>query len=152
MIEACELERCVTGDERLLRDVGVSDFLKPAWGLLRQRRIGWVTYNRFVWCDECLQRNCHGLHEEEEVAGRIIERYPHCECRIGSLIYSMGMAEGELAKMLQRYPSSRMMYTPPPLRRVYAEELVGVGTELDLNEKKPSLPSGVFEADAKVAV
>ena len=58
-----------------------------------------------MWCDECLHWNCHSLHEEdEEVAGLIIKRYPNCECRIGKLIYSMGMADGELAKMLQTYP------------------------------------------------
>ena len=39
MIEMSEVRLYVTGDERLLRHVGVSDFLKPAWGLLRQRRI-----------------------------------------------------------------------------------------------------------------
>jgi hypothetical protein len=33
-------------------------------------------------------------------------------------MYCMGMADGELAKMLQRYPSARMKYTPPLLRRV----------------------------------
>jgi hypothetical protein len=182
MIEMSEVRLYVTGDERLLRHVGVSDFLKPAWRLLRQRRIGWVTCDRFVWCDECLHWNCHSLHEEdEEVAGLIIKRYPNCECRIGSLIYSMGMADGELAKMLRLYPSSRMMNTPPPVRRVGPADLLGVGTEasrnllnagrdrarlhlfhslakldpsssLDLGKKKPGLQSGASEPAQTVAV
>jgi hypothetical protein len=117
-MQAGEIERYVTDDQDLLREVGTGDFLKPAWGLPRERRNGWVTYDRFVWCDECLQWNCHCLREEEQVEGYITQHYPHCECRIGSAIYCMGMAERELAKMLKRYPSSRMKHTPPLVRRV----------------------------------
>jgi len=35
------------------------------------------------------------------------------------MIYCMGMIGGELAKMLQRYPSSRIKHAPPAVRRVY---------------------------------
>jgi hypothetical protein len=71
-----------------------------------------------VWCDECLQWNCHGLCDDE-VEGYITARGEHCPCKSGEAMYCMGMAEGELAKMLQRYLSARMKHTPPPVRRVY---------------------------------
>lgn len=118
-MHANEPRQYITGDQRLLREVGTTDFLRPAWGVVRQRRDGCVTHDLMAWCEECLQWKCHDdLHEEEQVAGRITERGEYCDCRIGGGMYCMGMADGELAKMLQRYPSARMKYTPPSLRRV----------------------------------
>jgi hypothetical protein len=118
-MHASETNTYVTGDQDLLRDSGAGDFIRPAWSLMRKRRNGWVTNDLLVWCDECLQWSCLGLCEEEQVAGYIAERCQYCECRIAGATYCMGMAEGELAKMLQRYPSKRMKHTPPPVRRVY---------------------------------
>lgn len=104
-MHASEIERNITGDHRLLRNLGPHDYLKPARGL--------------VWCDECLQWNCHGLCDDEQVAGKIAARVEHCPCEGDGVIYCMGMADGEVAKLLQRYPSSRMKHAPPPVRRVY---------------------------------
>jgi len=112
--------------QRLLRDLGPHDYIKPAWGTAARAvsaaaRATWGAPegDLFVWCDECLQWNCHGLCDGE-VEGYITARCPHCPCKSGEVMYCMGMADAELAKVLQRYSTStRAKHTPPPVRRVY---------------------------------
>jgi hypothetical protein len=110
----------VAGDSSWLPNLGPHDYLKPAWGLVRTRGF---EGDLFVWCDECLRWNRHGLCADEHDAGKITARGPHCQCHDEGLMYCMGMAEDELAKMLQRYPSDRMKHTPPPVRRVWPMEV-----------------------------
>jgi len=115
-MHASEIIRPVAQHSSWLLNLGPHDYLKPAWGLVRTRDRG---TGLFVWCDECLSWNCHGLCDDERDAGKVTSRGPHCQSHDEGMIYCMGMIGGELAKMLQRYPSSRIKHAPPAVRRVY---------------------------------
>lgn len=94
-MHASEIIRPVAQHSSWLLNLGPHDYLKPAWGLVRTRDRG---TGLFVWCDECLSWNCHGLCDDEHDAGKVTSRGPHCQCHDEGMIYCMGMIGGELAK------------------------------------------------------
>ena len=110
-------------------------YLRPAWGFKPGTYIDPFTKKEkfcgdlFVWCDEHLRWNHHGLLREEAIPGTITSRVPHHECGFqygqlgdGSVFYCMGIADKELAKRLKRYSlSNALSKCPPPVRRVYPD-------------------------------
>ena len=92
------------------------DYMRPAW-----------TYNKglFVWCDEHLRWNQHGIAKEqgEETPGCITSRCPHHDDCLGDVYYCMGPADGELIKILKKYPQKKATHTAPKIRRVFPGEL-----------------------------
>ena len=114
-MHATEIERAVGRSHHVVRIMKPHDYLKPGWGLGPSR--GRPEGSLFVWCDGCLQWNRHGLSDDERREGSITDRAPHCACKLSEGIYCMGMASGELKKVLMRYPSSQ--HSPPQVRRVY---------------------------------
>src|ERR1700674_2592649 len=90
------------------------DYMRPAWVFDR---------NLYVWCDEHLRWNCHGLVEGEENLGCITSRCPHHSDCDGDVYYCMGAADSDLAKILKKYPQERATHIAPLIRRVYPGEL-----------------------------
>jgi hypothetical protein len=101
------------------------EYLRPCW--VYQDRL-------FVWCDEHLRWNEHGASNEEKIPGTITSRVPHHRThteRAGKFeieygehcdgvdFYCLGDAPTEVAKIVRRYPGTKAVHTPPPIRRVY---------------------------------
>jgi hypothetical protein len=105
------------------RTRGPYDYMRPAWVF---------EHGLFVWCDEHLRWNEHGVAPGETKPGHITGRVPHHDCGDdgdgnGVVYYCMGLALAtpDVAKILKKYPRPKATHTPPPIRRVYPGLLIG---------------------------
>lgn len=139
------------------RGVFLHDFKE--WRPYHYFRPCWVYGDSlFVWCDEHMRWNEHGVvtedmysgegphHKDERVPGTITSRVPHHSSVIknagtkyehsmggehceGEDFYCMGEAPPEVAKIVRRYHSGeKAKHTPPPTRRVYPKMIPVVNT------------------------
>ena len=102
------------------------EYLRPCWV---------YKDSLFVWCDEHLRWNEHGVVADERIPGTITSRVPHhnaitknagteLEVNYGGRcdgvdFYCMGEAPAEVAEIVRKYPHGKAVHTPPPIRRVY---------------------------------
>jgi hypothetical protein len=78
------------------------DYMRPAW-------VFDTGYDKslFVWCDEHLRWNEHGVAKGEENPGCITSRCPHHRDCIGDVFYCMGVRRSRPGKDLEEIPARK---------------------------------------------